>query len=123
MTATSMLAAVYGGVNDIHLERRPLPRLQTATDALVRVRLSSICASDLHIRNGAVPRARPGIILGHEFVGEVVAVGAEVRKVRPGDRVSANVETFCGSCFYCKKCCSIFCFLSFFYSISSSFWK
>ena len=103
MTTESMLAAVYGGINDIHLERRPLPSIQKPTDAIVRVRLSSICTSDLHIRNGAVPRARPGIILGHEFVGEVVAAGAEVRKVRPGDRVSANVETFCGSCFFCRK--------------------
>ena len=69
MTMESMLATVYGGINDIHLERRPLPAIQKPTDAVVRVRLSSICTSDLHIRNGAVPRARPGIILGHEFVG------------------------------------------------------
>lgn len=98
-----MLAAIYGGKGDIHLERRPLPLLQDPADAIVRVRLSSICASDLHIRNGAVSRAVPGVILGHEFVGEVTAVGPEVRKVRVGDRVSANVETFCGSCFFCRN--------------------
>ena len=65
--------------------------------------LSSICASDLHIRNGAVPRALPGTVLGHEFVGEVVATGSEVRKVRPGQRVAANVETFCGTCWFCRQ--------------------
>ena len=85
------------------LESRPLPRLQAPTDALVRVRLSSICTSDLHILNGSVPRARPGVVLGHEFVGEVVETGSEVRRVRPGQRVAVNVETFCGQCFFCRQ--------------------
>ena len=66
------------------------------TDAIVRVTLASICTSDLHILHGSVPRAVPGITLGHEAVGIVQRVGAAVKKVRPGDRVSVNVETFCG---------------------------
>lgn len=102
MTKT-MLATVYHGKNDIRLEERPIPTLQTPHDAIVQVKLSSICASDLHIRNGAVPRAKQNVILGHEFVGEVLAVGHEVKKIRPGQRVSANVETFCGTCFFCRN--------------------
>lgn len=101
--AETMMALVYHGKDDLRLEQRAVPRLQKPGDAIVRVALSSICASDLHIRNGAVPRARPGVILGHEFVGEVVETGPEVKKVRPGHRVAANVETFCGSCFFCKN--------------------
>lgn len=101
--AETMMALVYHGKGDLRFEQRPAPRLQKPGDALVRVTLSSICASDLHIRNGAVPRARPGVILGHEFVGEVVETGPEVKKIRPGQRVAVNVETFCGSCFFCKN--------------------
>lgn len=102
MTAT-MQALIYKDIGDLRLESLPLPELREPTDALVRVRLSSICTSDLHIRNGAVPRARPGVVLGHEFVGEVVETGREVRRVRPGQRVAVNVETFCGQCFFCRQ--------------------
>lgn len=82
---------------------KPVPRIQDARDAIVRITLSSICTSDLHIKHGSVPRAVPGITLGHEMVGVVEEVGAEVRTVRPGDRVTVNVETFCGECFFCRK--------------------
>ena len=99
----TMTALAWRGTGALRLEKRPLPRILDPRDAIVRVTLSSICASDLHIRDGAVPRARPGVILGHEFVGEVVETGPEVRKVRPGMRVAANVETFCGECFFCKN--------------------
>ena len=63
---------------------------------IVRVTLGSICTSDLHIKHGSVPRAVPGITVGHEMVGIVEQVGAEVESVKPGDRVTVNVETFCG---------------------------
>ncbi|WP_304111444.1 alcohol dehydrogenase [Phascolarctobacterium succinatutens] len=79
------------------------PQLVSARDALVRVTLGSICTSDLHIKHGSVPRAVPGITVGHEMVGVVEAVGADVKTVKPGDRVTVNVETFCGECFFCKK--------------------
>lgn len=72
-------------------------------DAVVRVSLASICTSDLHIKHGSVPRAVSGITVGHEMVGVVESVGAEVRKVKPGDRVTVNVETFCGECFFCRN--------------------
>lgn len=78
------------------------PALTDEHDAIVRVTLSSICTSDLHIKHGSVPRAVPGITVGHEMVGVVVEVGEKVNHVKPGDRVTVNVETFCGECFYCK---------------------
>lgn len=81
----------------------PRPELRDPKDAVVRVTMASICTSDLHIRDGHVPRAVPGTIVGHEFVGIVDAVGAEVTNVSVGDRVAVCVETFCGSCFYCER--------------------
>ena len=82
---------------------KPKPELQEPKDAIVRVILSSICSSDLHIKHGSVPRAVPGITVGHEMVGVVEQVGPEVKTVSPGDRVVINVETFCGECFFCKN--------------------
>ena len=79
------------------------PELLSSRDAIVRVTMSSICSSDLHIKHGSVPRAVPGITVGHEMVGIVESVGSDVTKVKPGDRVAVNVETFCGECFFCKK--------------------
>ncbi len=83
--------------------QKPRPQLQDGRDAIVKVTLASICTSDLHIKHGSVPRAVPGITVGHEMVGIVEEVGAQVKNVRPGDRVAVNVETFCGQCFFCKK--------------------
>lgn len=98
-----MMGVVYHGKNDLRFEERDIPKILDPKDAIVRVGLSSICASDLHIRNGGVPRARENVILGHEFAGEIVAVGESVKKFKPGQRVAANVETFCGECFFCKR--------------------
>ena len=72
------------------------------TDAIVRVTLGSICSSDLHIKHGSVPRAVPGITVGHEMVGIVEEAGPQVGGVKVGDRVTVNVETFCGECFFCR---------------------
>ena len=95
----------YTYVSKGKFERRekPKPVLQDARDAIVKVTLASICSSDLHIKHGSVPRAVPGITVGHEMVGIVEAVGDAVTHVKPGDRVTVNVETFCGECFFCKK--------------------
>lgn len=82
---------------------KPKPELEDPKDAIVRVTLSSICSSDLHIKHGSVPRAVPGITVGHEMVGVVEQVGAEVKTVSLGDRVTVNVETFCGQCFFCRN--------------------
>ncbi len=98
-----MLALTYVDHHRFELIEKPMPELLDARDAIVRVTLSSICSSDLHIKHGSVPRAVPGITVGHEMVGIVESVGAEVCNVKPGDRVTVNVETFCGECFFCKK--------------------
>lgn len=82
---------------------KPRPRILHERDAIVKVTLASICSSDLHIKHGSVPRAVPGITVGHEMVGVVEEVGGAVTHVKPGDRVTVNVETFCGQCFFCKK--------------------
>lgn len=98
-----MKAVVYNGNGKISREERPVPKIQDERDAVIQVTLTTICSSDIHIKHGAVPRAVPGTILGHEFVGRVVETGNAVKKVKPGDRVAVNVETFCGGCFYCKR--------------------
>ena len=97
-----MLAYTYVEKGKFELIEKEKPTLQADTDALIRVTLSSICTSDLHIKHGSVPRAVPGITVGHEMVGIVEAVGDRVNTVKPGDRVAVNVETFCGECFFCK---------------------
>ena len=97
-----MKAYTYIEKGRFALTEKPKPSIQESTDALVRVTLSSICTSDLHIKHGSVPRAVPGITVGHEMVGVVEAVGSDVNGMEPGDRVTVNVETFCGECFYCK---------------------
>lgn len=99
----TMKAAVYEGNGSLKLEDRPVPHIISPRDAVVRVTLTTICSSDIHILHGAVPRAVPGTILGHEFVGIVEEAGSQVTRVKPGDRVAVNVETFCGECFYCKR--------------------
>lgn len=97
-----MKALTYIEHGKFALTDKPKPQIINARDAIVRVTLGSICTSDLHIKHGSVPRAVPGITVGHEMVGIVEEVGAEVTNVKPGDRVTVNVETFCGECFFCK---------------------
>ena len=84
------------------LTDKPRPVILEPTDAIVRVTLGSICTSDLHIKHGSVPRAVPGITVGHEMVGVVEEIGSEVKGISVGDRVTVNVETFCGECFFCR---------------------
>ncbi|GCB35212.1 alcohol dehydrogenase [Bacteroides faecalis] len=98
-----MLAYTYVEHGKFELQEKVKPEIQNSRDAIVRVTLSSICTSDLHIKHGSVPRAVPGITVGHEMVGVVEEVGSDVTLVRPGDRVTVNVETFCGECFFCKR--------------------
>jgi threonine dehydrogenase-like Zn-dependent dehydrogenase len=98
-----MKAYTYIEKGHFELVEKPKPQVIDPKDALVRVTLGSVCSSDLHIKHGSVPRAVPGITVGHEMVGIVEEVGAHVKNVRPGDRVTVNVETFCGECFFCKN--------------------
>ena len=97
-----MLAYTYVERGKFELQEKQKPALQDDRDAIIRVTLASICTSDLHIKHGSVPRAVPGVTVGHEMVGVVEAVGPAVATVKPGDRVAVNVETFCGECFFCK---------------------
>ena len=98
-----MLAYTYIDKGHFALVEKPKPTLIEPTDAIVRVTMSSICSSDLHIKHGSVPRAVRGITVGHEMVGVVEEVGSEVTHVKPGDRVTINVETFCGECYFCRN--------------------
>lgn len=98
-----MKALVYKQKGIIELCEKPLPEIRNENDAIVKVTLSTICTSDLHIMHGAVPLAKEGVTLGHEFVGVVTAVGENVKNLKAGDRVSANCITFCGECRFCKR--------------------
>lgn len=98
-----MLAYTYIEKGKFELREKPKPELQSGKDAIVKITLASICTSDLHIKHGSVPRAVPGVTVGHEMVGIVETVGDAVKTVKPGDRVTINVETFCGECFFCKN--------------------
>ena len=97
-----MLAYTYLKKGKFVLIEKAKPVIEEPTDAIVRVTMSSICSSDLHIKHGSVPRAVPGITVGHEMVGIVEETGSKVSQVKPGDRVTVNVETFCGECFFCQ---------------------
>lgn len=98
-----MLAYTYLSDGKFGLIEKQKPTLQNERDAIVKVTLASICSSDLHIKHGSVPRAVKGITVGHEMVGIVENVGSKVTNVKPGDRVTVNVETFCGECFFCER--------------------
>ena len=97
-----MKALTYIERGRFAVTEKPKPVVTDPRDAVVRVTLGSICTSDLHIKHGSVPRAVPGITVGHEMVGVVESVGAEVKTIRPGDRVTVNVETFCGEWYFCR---------------------
>lgn len=99
----TMKALICHKNGKIELTEKPIPEIKDARDAVVKVTLSTICTSDLHIMHGAVPAAVPETILGHEFVGEIVDTGSEIINLKKGDRVAANCITFCGECFFCKR--------------------
>ncbi|WSQ14566.1 zinc-dependent alcohol dehydrogenase family protein [Streptomyces sp. NBC_01231] len=98
-----MKGFVFHGPGQSAWEEVPDPALKEPTDAIVRVDTVTICGTDLHILKGDVPEVRPGTVLGHEAVGEIVEVGSDVRTVRPGDRVLVSCITACGRCRYCRE--------------------
>ncbi|OFZ56593.1 MAG: glutathione-dependent formaldehyde dehydrogenase [Bdellovibrionales bacterium RIFOXYC1_FULL_54_43] len=97
-----MRAVVFRDIGDIRLENVPEPKLEQATDAIVRLTASAICGTDLHLVRGTVPGMNNGTILGHEGVGVVEEVGSEVRNFKPGDRVVIPSTIACGNCSYCR---------------------
>src|SRR5512132_1448890 len=86
----------------VRVDDVPDPKILNSRDAIVRITSTAICGSDLHLYNGFVPTMESGDILGHEFMGEVVEVGSEVKKLRVGDRVVVAFPISCGRCFFCK---------------------
>jgi threonine dehydrogenase-like Zn-dependent dehydrogenase len=98
-----MKATCWYGKNDVRVLEVPDPRIVNKHDAIVRVTLTAICGSDLHLYNGFVPGMEPGDILGHEFMGEVVEVGSAVNNLKTGDRVVVPFPIACGSCFMCQE--------------------
>jgi len=98
-----MKALVWHGKNDVRVERVPDPKLLNPRDAIIRVTSTAICGSDLHLLDGYIPTMQTGDILGHEFMGEVVEVGAENKKLKVGDRVVVPFTIACGHCFFCNE--------------------
>jgi threonine dehydrogenase-like Zn-dependent dehydrogenase len=91
------------GPGDVRVREAPEPELVNPRDAIVRVTASAICGSDLHLLGGFIPTLRKGDVLGHEFMGEVVEVGAGVANLRAGDRVIVPFPIACGRCSYCRR--------------------
>lgn len=98
-----MRALCWNGVNDLRVETVPDPVLVNPRDAILKVRLTTTCGSDLHFIDGYLPTMREGDIIGHEFMGEVVEVGPEVRRVKRGQRVVVPSFISCGSCWFCDR--------------------
>jgi len=98
-----MKAVCWRGTEDVRVENVPEPRILNPRDAIVKVTLTAICGSDLHLYDGFIPTMQKGDILGHEFMGEVVEVGPEVGNLKPGDRVVVPFTIACGRCFFCQE--------------------
>jgi len=98
-----MRALRYYGTEDVRVETVPDPQIINPRDAIIRVTSSAICGSDLHIYGGFIPTMQKGDILGHEFMGEVVEVGADNKRLAIGDRVVVPFTIACGRCFFCKQ--------------------
>src|SRR5215469_5398133 len=98
-----MRALVYHGPADKRWETVPDPTVMQPTDAIVRIDMTTICGTDLHILKGDVPEVTPGRILGHEAVGTVVETGSAVGLVQKGDHVLVSCISSCGRCAYCRR--------------------
>src|SRR5574342_998182 len=98
-----MKAVTWCGTRSIHVEDVPDPRIINPHDAVVKISLTAICGSDLHLYDGFIPTMKRGDILGHEFMGEVVAVGSQNMRLQVGDRVVVPFTIACGRCFFCER--------------------
>jgi threonine dehydrogenase-like Zn-dependent dehydrogenase len=97
-----MRALCWEGVNDLKVQDVPDPVIVNPHDAILRVRLTTTCGSDLHFIDGYIPTMEEGDVIGHEFMGDVLEVGTGVRDMKPGDRVVVPSFITCGSCWYCR---------------------
>ncbi|HEY4541051.1 MAG TPA: zinc-dependent alcohol dehydrogenase [Noviherbaspirillum sp.] len=98
-----MRAAVWHGKRDIRIDNVPDPEILNPRDAIIKISSTAICGSDLHLYNGFVPTMEKGDIIGHEFMGEVVELGSEVKNLQVGDRVVVPFPIACGHCFFCEE--------------------
>ena len=98
-----MKAICWHGKKDVRVENVPEPKLLNSRDAIVKVNLTAICGSDLHLYHGVIPSMKEGDILGHEFMGEVLEVGTDVQNLKRGDRVVVPFCIACGNCFFCRN--------------------
>ena len=98
-----MRANCWHGTGDLRVETVPDPKILNKRDAVVKITSSAICGSDLHLYDGFIPTMEPGDILGHEFMGEVVELGPDVKNLKVGDRVVVPFTIACGNCFFCKE--------------------
>lgn len=98
-----MKAVCWQGAKHVEVERVPDPQILNATDAIIKVSSTAICGSDLHLYDGFIPEMQKGDILGHEFMGEVMEVGADVKNLKIGDRVVVPFAIGCGHCFFCER--------------------
>ncbi len=97
-----MRALCWNGPNNVNIERVPDPVIINPRDAIIKVTSTAICGSDLHLFDGFIPGMKPGDILGHEFMGEVVEIGRGVKNLKVGHRVVVPFNIACGQCYYCK---------------------
>jgi threonine dehydrogenase-like Zn-dependent dehydrogenase len=98
-----MKALCWYGKHDVRVKEVPDPKILNPRDAIIKVTTTCICGSDLHLYDGVIPMMMEGDILGHEFMGEVIEVGPEVKNLKVGDRVVVPFTIACGSCFFCKE--------------------
>ncbi|MEG4005005.1 zinc-dependent alcohol dehydrogenase [Microcoleus sp. Pol11C1] len=98
-----MKALCWHGAKDVRVDNVPDPTIINPRDAIVKITSTAICGSDLHLYNGFIPTMQSGDILGHEFMGEVVELGSEVKNLKKGDRVIVPFTISCGSCFFCNR--------------------
>src|ERR1041384_1598881 len=98
-----MRATCWHGARDVRVEQVPDPKILNSQDCIVKITSTAICGSDLHLYNGLVPSMQSGDIVGHEFMGEVVETGKDVKKLKVGDRVVVPFPISCGKCWHCQR--------------------
>jgi threonine dehydrogenase-like Zn-dependent dehydrogenase len=98
-----MKANCWYGKKNIQVEQVPDPKILNPRDAIVRITSTAICGSDLHLYNGFVPTMKRGDVLGHEFMGEIIELGRDVKNLSIGDRVVVPFPIACGNCSQCQR--------------------
>ena len=104
-----MKALCWHGTRDVRIDNVPDPKILNPRDAIVRITSTAICGSDLHLLDGFIPTMQSGDVLGHEFMGEVIEIGPQVKNLKKGDRVVVPFPIACGGCFFCQKSLTSLC--------------